>query len=147
MPHGTMQQLDDAVEEVMALMFERSCTPVPGTPSTFPATATHICLSDPLNGASSLYIDIDFAQQLTSDLLQKPIPEIPSVMVMDTIGEICNMITGSWKARQPPNLAISKLSPPMKNAAHGSFLDILTRVYKVGRMTLVIQLAFYQRAI
>ena len=106
MPQGTMQQLDDAVEEVMTLMFERSCTPVPGTPSTFPATATHIYLSDPLNGASSLYIDIDFA-----------------------------------------HLAVSKLSPPMKNAAHGSFLDILTRVYQVGRMTLVIQLAFYQRAI
>ena len=142
MPQGTTQQLDDAVEEIMALMFERSCTPAPGLPSIFPSTATHICLSHPLNGASSLYIDLEFAQQLTSDLLQKPIPQIPNVMVIDTVGEICNMITGSWKARQPPDLAISKLSPPMKEAACGRFRDILTRAYKVGRMTLVFQLAF-----
>ena len=141
MPQGTTNQLDDAVEEVMALMFERSCTPASELPSTFPATCTHICLSDPLNGASSLYIDLEFAQQLTSDLLQKPIPEIPKVMVIDTVGEICNMITGSWKARQPPNLAISKLSPPMEIAC-GRFKDVLTRAYKIGRMTLVFQLAF-----
>ena len=138
----TTQQLDEAVEEVMALMFERSCTPAAGLPSTFPVTSTHICLSDPLNGASSLYIDLEFAQQLTSDLLQKPIPEIPSVMVIDTVGELCNMITGSWKARQPPGLAISKLSPPMKEAACGRFKDILTRAYKTGRMTFIFQLAF-----
>lgn len=142
MPHGTTQQLDDAVEEVMALMFERSCTPDPTLPSTFPGTETHIYVSDPLNGSSSLYIDFDSAQQLTSDLLQKPIPEIPKVMVFDTVGEICNMITGSWKARQPPDLAISKLSPPMKEAVSGRFHDILTRAYKVGRMRLVVQLAF-----
>ncbi len=141
MPQGITKQLDDAVEEVMALMFERSCTPAPGLPSTFPATSAHICMSDPLNGASSLYIDLEFAKQLTSDLLQKPIPEIPAVMVIDTIGEICNMVTGSWKARQPPNLAISKLSPPMETAC-GRFRDILTRAYTVGRMTLVFQLAF-----
>ncbi len=142
MPQGTTQELDDAVEEVMALMFERSCTPAAGLPSIFPSTATHICLSDPLNGASSLFIDLNLAQQLTSDLLQKPIPEIPSVMVTDTIGELCNMITGSWKARQPPDLALSKLSPPMKEAAQGRFRDILTRAYKVGRTTFVFQLGF-----
>lgn len=142
MQNGTMQQLDDAVEEVMALMFERACTPISGLPAVFPTTATHICLSDPLNGESSLYIDHAFAQQLTSDLLQKPIPEIPSVMVIDTVGEICNMITGSWKARQPPELAVSKLSPPMTEAASGGFKNILTRAYRVGRMTLVFQLAF-----
>ena len=142
MPRGTTQELDDAVEEVMALMFDRSCTPAAGLPSTFPATATHICLSDPLNGASSLFIDLDFAQQLTSDLLQKPIPEIPSVMVIDTVGEICNMITGSWKARQPHDLAISKLSPPMEEAAQGRFRDILTRAYKVDQVTFVFQLGF-----
>ena len=126
----------------MALMFERSCTPAPGLPSIFPGTVMHICLSDPLNGASSLYIDLRFAQQLTSDLLQKPLPEIPNVMVIDTVGELCNMITGSWKARQPPDLAISKLSPPMKEAALERFTDILTRAYKVDRRTFVFQLAF-----
>ena len=142
MPQGTTQQLDDAVKEVMALMFERSCTPAPGLPSRLPSTSIHIRLSDPLNGASSLYIDPEFAQQLTSDLLQKPIPEIPNVMVIDTVGEICNMITGSWKSRQPPDLALSKLSAPMKEAAGGRFRDILTRAYRVGRMTFVVQLAF-----
>lgn len=141
MPQGTTQQLDDAVEEVMALMFERACTPAPGLPSTFPATSTHICLSDPLSGASSLFIDLEFAQQLTSALLQKPISEIPKVMVIDTVGEICNMITGSWKARQPPDLAISKLSPPMETPC-GRFKDVLTRAYRIGCMTLVFQLAF-----
>ena len=142
MPQGTTQHLDDAVEEVMTLMFERACTPSPGLPSPLPATSMHICLSDPLNGTSSLYIELEFAQQLTSDLLQKPVPTIPEVMVIDTVGEICNMITGSWKARQPPDLAISKLSPPMKEPACGRFKDILTRAYTIGRRTLVFRLAF-----
>ncbi len=142
MPQATTQELDDAVKEVIALMFERSCTPAAGLPATFPTTATHICLSDPLNGASSLFIDLDFAEQLTSDLLQKPILDISSIMVIDTVGEICNMITGSWKARQPPDLAISKLSPPMKEAARGRFRDILTRAYIVGKSTFVFQLGF-----
>lgn len=110
--HKVQQQLDDAVAEVFALMLDQSCAPASlhvERPSGFTAK---VAFSGSLEGNCALHLDLRSAGELAETLTGEPAgPD--SALPADTVGELCNMIAGSWKSRLDPHRSACQLSPPV----------------------------------
>ena len=133
MQQEAIQQLDDAVSEVFSMMLNRACRParceVPGKVQAMPlhvlqeeqarCVSAQVQFTGSMYGSCSLSLAQRTAEVITGELLGE---ESRGALVADTTGELCNIIAGSWKSRQPqmgsactissPSVAISRRCTP-----------------------------------
>jgi len=108
--------LDECVDEVFRIMLGVDClqSTVPeseGTPSEVESLTAVIGLGGALSGACvfrcSCATAITLAERMTGSR-----PEAVDDMVKDGVGELCNMLAGSWKGKIPELAAGCGLSVP-----------------------------------
>ena len=142
-PLNLFQQLDEAVSEVFELMLCLSCIPAPLCCASLPGFTAHVRFSGALTGACALHLDLPSAGMLTEQLTgeaQAPDSPLPA----DTVGELCNMIAGSWKSRLEPALAACQLSSPTTQPSTCTPTEAatITRTYHFHPHCLTLQLTF-----
>ena len=170
MDRDLIRQIDDAVTEVFAVMLNLACTYELAEPELdqTPAAlhfrhsvrphkargAEHhqifnasVVFSGTLEGRCCLQLDERTATELTSNLMGVPPSEISPDLCADTAGELCNMIAGSWKKRNPTELAASLLSCPIVTVGHcqhavDNFREAVTMLYHFDGRHLILRLAF-----
>lgn len=159
-----IRQLDETVAEVFAVMLNLDCISSP-TPAHVPHLRSSLVgskvggaeqnryfsasvgFSGPLEGRCCLQLDEHTATALASNLMGMRLGEISPDLCADTVGELCNMIAGSWKKRHPTDLAASLLSCPVVTVGQcqhtgGYFREEITQLYHVGGHRLTLRLAF-----
>ena len=142
LPHNLFQQLDDAVAEVFELMLSRSCIPAQCGRAAVPGVIALVHFSGALTGACTLHLDLASAGELAEQLTGEP-PQPDSELPADAVGELCNMIAGSWKSRLEPALATCQLSSPsFQAAAAPAEHATVTRTYHFAPHCLTLQLTF-----
>lgn len=170
MQQENIAQLDEAVSEVFALMLDRECKPgrcaAPpllqsiGQPQANTQPAPAICalirFSGTLRGACSIHLAHSTAAILTAELIGSPADDPEDTLTEDTAGELCNMIAGSWKSRQPEAHASCHLSSPHLSKTHlpgltladtpttsdSPFRYSLTRIYRFEDHCFRLELGF-----
>ena len=141
-----LEQLDDVVLEVFEQMLARSCEPGPcvtgcdAAPEE-PGFAACVQFTGALEGTCALHLDPCSAAQLTESLTGEA-PEPDPELASDAVGELCNMIAGSWKSRLRPELAACHLSSPRVERSHkaGPANADTTRTYSFAPYCLTLQL-------
>jgi chemotaxis protein CheX len=107
-----LQQLDDAVAEVFSLMLDRPCAPALVCLRRDSGFTASVAFSGSLEGNCALHLDLSSAGELAEELTGDPAgPD--SDLPADTVGELCNMIAGSWKSRLDANRSACMLSSPI----------------------------------
>jgi chemotaxis protein CheX len=118
--HDLVRQLDESVAEVFAVMLNLACPPAIAEPAgihALPCFIASVAFSGTLEGSCAIHLAPDTAAELTANLTGIPAPEISPTECADTTGELCNMIAGSWKTRQPATQAACHLSCPVVTLA------------------------------
>ena len=141
LPKNLFDQLDAAVSEVFELMLSRSCVPAPSCTSGVSGFTARVRFSGALTGACTLHLNLTSAGELAEQLTGEPSPP-DSALPADTVGELCNMIAGSWKSRLEPTLAACQLSSPTIQVAPASAPgpETITRTYHFEPHCLTLQL-------
>ena len=136
------KQLDDAVSEVFELMLNRTCIPAPCCLALKPGLTALVRFSGALAGDCTVHLDLSSAGDLTEQLTgEYPLPGSP--LPADAVGELCNMIAGSWKSRLEPSLAACQLSSPTICIGANSIesLATITRTYRFHPHCFTLQLS------
>lgn len=130
MQQEAIQQLDDAVAEVFSMMLNRDCTPAKCEVLSKPPTATlyvlqqdsagcvsaQVQFSGSMSGSCSLSLTQRTAEVITGEMLGEA---SHGSLAADATGELCNIIAGSWKSRQPTmGSACSISSPSVETSRH-----------------------------
>jgi chemotaxis protein CheX len=105
--------MDDAVGEVFQAMLDRSCTAVDEPLAILGDISARISISGTFEANCSLEFPSSSAQQLTGALLGPSDEAYDKIMVIDAVGELCNMIAGGWKRRLGPQAEGLILSLPL----------------------------------
>jgi chemotaxis protein CheX len=140
-----IRQLEEAVAEVFAVMLNLACTceSVPASLFPAPCLSASVQFSGTLSGRCTLYLAAPTAAELTSNLTGIPMREIPAELCADTAGELCNMIAGSWKTRQPDALAACHLScPTIRDACEmeNGFMNSVTLLCRFSMHSMMLEL-------
>jgi chemotaxis protein CheX len=139
------RQLDQAVAEVLAVMFNLACTSEPL--ELHPAAAAVIAsvnFTGSLDGICTLALDHPAAAQLTSCLIGIPSSCVSSDLCLDTAGELCNMFAGSWKGAQSHIHDNCKMSCPTIHSVQpaASFRQTIGRLYRFAGHRFSLTLSF-----
>lgn len=138
MESSAIQHLDDAVAEVFLLMLARTCQPWEGACGGEAASlSSQVIFSGTLRGACRLDVPRGAANELTAELTGGHATE---VLTRDTVSELCNMIAGLWKSRQPPPAASCGLSEPKEPEEVAARYTVI-RVYRFDPYCLRLVLA------
>ena len=147
-----IRQLDEAVTEVFAVLLNLACEasqPLPDEmrPQQPPALTASVRFSGLLEACCCLQMDPRSATEITSDLTGLPAITITAALSADTAGELCNMIVGCWKKRQPAEGTASQLSCPIvrRGPCHHApppFRENLSLRYQVGHHRMTLHVAF-----
>lgn len=106
------QHLDAAVEEVFSLMMGVPCTPVSECPVEERETISSVIgLAGAMSGTCVLRTGEKVALRMAETLTGIEILVLDDT-VKDAVGEICNMVAGAWKGRQPQLASGCMLSTP-----------------------------------
>jgi len=107
------KNLDASVEEVFKMMLGVDCQRYPGPePIAEPESVTAVVgFGGVLSGACVFHCGGSTAKKLAAQMTGMEFEEIDET-VQDGIGEICNMLAGSWKGRVPDLAANCGLSIP-----------------------------------
>lgn len=106
------QSLDEAVEEVFSLMMGMRCIPVVECPAEERETISAIIgLAGAMSGTFVLRSGEQVALGIAEALTGAAMPKLNDT-VKDAVGEICNMLAGAWKGRQPLLESECMLSTP-----------------------------------
>lgn len=104
------QHLDLAAEEVFSTMVGVSCAPAEAAPAAEPETiAAVVGLAGAVSGALVLRAGHRAAERIAEGLTGAP--SEPAV-VLDAVGEVCNMLAGTWKRFDPKLSSGCLLSTP-----------------------------------
>lgn len=106
--------LDDAVEEVFTMMLGAVVSPCDSAvePSNSPVTLTSVIgLAGTLSGAFTIVMNEDAAKRIASTMLGIEIAEVEGD-TCDAVGEITNILAGTWKSKIPEFHAGCLLSVP-----------------------------------
>lgn len=104
--------LDAAVAEVFALMLGVDCRRVIlGVPEEEEFVTAVVGFGGPLSGACILRSGSRAARTLAGRMTGMEFGEIDAT-VQDAVGELCNMLAGSWKGKVPELAAKCGLSVP-----------------------------------
>jgi len=107
------RNLDASVEEVFKMMLGVECQRYPGPePIAEPESVTAVVgFGGVLSGACVFHSGGSTAKKLAAQMTGMEFEEIDET-VQDGIGEICNMLAGSWKSKVPDLAANCGLSIP-----------------------------------
>ena len=106
------QSLDKAVEEVFRLMMGLHCIPVAECPIEERETISAVIgFAGAMSGTCVLRSGGLVALRMAESLTGIAMPKL-SDTVKDAVGEICNMVAGAWKGRQPSLTSRCMLSTP-----------------------------------
>lgn len=106
------ENLNHAADEVFSTMMGVGC--LPAAPEAAPereSISAVIGLAGALSGALVLYAGRRAAMRM-AELLSGVAPEELDGMVRDAVGEVCNMVAGAWKGREPDLTSGCLLSTP-----------------------------------
>jgi chemotaxis protein CheX len=136
-------QLDAAVAEVFSMMLGRSCRPESCGQGELVGFKAEVLFSGSMRGQCSIHLDEETAGQLTAELIGLESPEGSA----DTVGELCNMIAGSWKSRLQEERASCGLSSPTvtngpKSVVKRDHPETLIRCYRFDGSCLTLELSF-----
>lgn len=140
-----LNHLDNAVEEVFRLMMGLSCSHATASSLRSNEVTAVIGLAGALTGVFVIDVTRVGAMCITGALMSMPVTEIDE-MVKDSIGELCNMLAGSWKGRFPRLAADCLLSVPMVATGKDYTLhaqNLLTRIarsYRFEGYTMIISI-------
>lgn len=112
-PESFEQRLDMAVEEVFGAMLGVSCTPVEsvGWTSRREMLGAIVGLAGAMRGACVVQADRASAMRIAEVLTGSA--DNDQGMIQDALGELCNMIAGTWKGGIPELASGCMLSPPV----------------------------------
>jgi chemotaxis protein CheX len=135
MNRDVTSQLDQAVDEVLAVMLALDCTPEPlATPRQPAAFTASVLFSGSLNGVCTLAVNKPSAAEITASLIGVPAAEILPDLCADTAAELCNMIAGTWKSAQTQINDNCQISCPTIGSgdplAQSSFRETVGRLYR-----------------
>jgi chemotaxis protein CheX len=106
------RNLDTAVEEVFQMMLGASCSRQPGPLSEAVERVTAVVgFGGLLSGACVFRSGGPAARELAARMTGMQFEEVDAT-VKDAVGEICNMLAGSWKSKVPELAAQCGLSVP-----------------------------------
>jgi chemotaxis protein CheX len=106
------QNLDGSVDEVFQMMLGVTCGRVSGPQVTEPESVTAVVgFGGLLSGACVFKCGSAAARKIAAHMTGMEFEEIDDV-VKDAIGEICNMLAGTWKGKVPNLAANCGLSVP-----------------------------------
>ena len=106
------RSLDEAVEEVFRLMLGMECAPVNECPAEEGKLISAVIgLAGAMSGICVLSSDETVTLRMVEAMTGAMVSGL-SDTVKDAIGEICNMVAGAWKARQPLLASECMLSTP-----------------------------------
>ncbi len=145
MHRDAIRQLEEAVAEVFAVMLNLACVceTVPASLFPRPCLSASVQFSGTLKGRCTLWLTEPTAAELTSNLTGIPMHKIPPELCADTARELCNMIAGSWKTRQPDALAACHLSCPILSAGCESeegFANSVTLLCRFSMQSMMLRL-------
>lgn len=108
--------LDMSVDEVFRLMLDARCEPIDSATAaqsdSLPESVTAVVgFGGALSGACVLCCDARSAARVASRMTGMAFEENDNT-VKDAIGELCNMVAGTWKGRVPGLAAKCGLSVP-----------------------------------
>jgi chemotaxis protein CheX len=107
-----LRNLDASVNEVFEMMLGAACRPVSETPAEESETiAAVVGFGGQLSGACVFRSGAAAALAIAGRLTGMEFAEIDDT-VKDAIGEVCNMLAGTWKGRFPDLAANCGLSIP-----------------------------------
>lgn len=112
-PESFERRLDLAVEEVFEAMLGVSCTPVEaaGWTARREMIGAIVGLAGAMRGACVVQADRASAMRIAEMLTGSA--DIDQGTTHDAMGELCNMIAGTWKGGIPELTAGCMLSPPV----------------------------------
>lgn len=140
------QYLDRATDEVFSTMMGIACVPDPdGVSRDRDRISAVIGLAGALSGAMVLHSSHTGAIRMAENLTGQMITELDAV-VRDAVGEVCNMLAGTWKGLDPVLCSGCMLSSPTVIA--GSSYELfgqrspirVERSYRFGDQRLTITL-------
>ena len=106
------RHLEASVEEVFSMMLGARCSRRLSLEIVEPDSVTAVVgFGGRLSGACVLRTGARAAMDIATRMIGTPFAEVDDT-VKDAIGEICNMLAGSWKARVPELSAKCGLSVP-----------------------------------
>jgi chemotaxis protein CheX len=104
--------MDEAVDEVFRMMMGVTCEAVETLPAAAGPTLTAVVgLAGAISGTCILRADERTALSMAGLLMGTPVESLDET-VADAAGEICNMLSGTWKRRTPDYSAGCMLSVP-----------------------------------
>lgn len=104
--------MDQSVEEVFGLMMGVQCAPQEEYPKEEPETISAVIgLAGAMSGTCVLRSGASVALRMAEMLTGVAASEVDET-VKDAIGEICNMVAGAWKGKQPTLASGCMLSTP-----------------------------------
>ena len=112
-PESFEQRLDMAVEEVFGAMLGMSCRPVEavGWTSRREMIGAIVGLAGAMRGACVVHADRASAMRIAEVLTGSA--DNDQGIIQDALGELCNMIAGTWKGGIPELASGCMLSPPV----------------------------------
>lgn len=138
------ERLDLATDEVFTTMMGVGCTPAPHDPGADRGTLSAVLgLAGAMSGSLVLHTSGVAAMRI-AERMTGIAPESVDGMVRDAVGEVCNMIAGAWKGRDPALASGCLLSTPTVVA--GSSYELFSqrapirieRSYRFEELTFVI---------
>ncbi|MGC8548991.1 MAG: chemotaxis protein CheX [Acidobacteriaceae bacterium] len=112
-PESFEQRLDLAVEEVFGAMLGVSCVPVKavGWTTRQEMIGAIVGLAGSMRGSCVVHVNRASGMRIAELLTGSA--DNDHGMVQDALGELCNMIAGTWKGGIPELAAGCMLSPPV----------------------------------
>ena len=106
-----MTHMDAAVAEVFELMLGISCFPLTDEQEFDRRIMVEVRFSGVIEGSCLLFLGASAGKRSMEALLGER-QDVCDSMMMDAVGELCNMIAGSWKSKLDPSMASASLSVP-----------------------------------
>lgn len=111
-PRSFAGRLDAAVEEVFQTMLGVGCTPMEGAGCTVrqESYSAMVGFAGAMRGAC--LVQVDRASGLLLSEMMNGAEQNDEALILDGLGELCNMIAGRWKSGIPKLASDCLLSPP-----------------------------------
>lgn len=111
-PRGYTEKLDAAVEEVFRTMLGVRCEPVEVVGRTMRQESYSAVVGFAGAMRGSCVVQVDQASGLLLAGLMTGMEQVDEALIQDGVGEVCNMIAGTWKGGISKLGANCMLSPP-----------------------------------
>ena len=117
--------IDRSVEEVFHLMLDAECVRDPGVPTIIEPEAVTVVVGfgGALSGACVFRSTGAAAREIAARMVGMTFADVDDT-VKDAVGEICNMLAGSWKGKVPELAAHCGLSVPAVITGHDYKLHV-----------------------